>query len=72
MPININAAPDAATARSKNNKKKAKEDPDFALFSAMTADEAAQWVDDNCTADSETTRVLKVMMRTFTGIAGDL
>ena len=72
MTINVHAAPNAKKAKDNRNKRKAKEDTDFAMFAVMTEDEAAQWVDDNCTADANTMIVLRVMMRTFTGIAGDL
>jgi hypothetical protein len=50
----------------------AKADPDYQMFASMTQDEAAQWVEDNCTADANTKKALKVVMRTFTAIAGGL
>lgn len=72
MAININASPNSEKAKKAKNAKASKEDPDFAMFAAMTADEAAQWVEDNCTADPDVIVVLKVMMKTFTAISGDL
>jgi hypothetical protein len=55
--------PSSESARKYKSKKAAKEDVDMAMFTAMTATEAEDWVDNNTTADANTKKIMKVMLK---------
>lgn len=65
MAINFNAAPNAAAAQEATEASDIRADPDFALFSQMSADQIEDWVNNTTQGDPNTKRLLRLLMKTF-------